>query len=124
MNTNSLTRPGSIGFNFESVALRYLNTHGLELVARNYRCTLGEIDLIMRDVNTIVFVEVRFRENESRGTAAETVEYRKQHKIRKTAQHFLLAHKQQEQYSCRFDVLGITIVDQQLKFNWISNAFL
>ena len=62
----------------EDAARRYLKAQGLSLVESNYNCTRGEIDLIMKDNSTIVFIEVRFRRNTSFGSGAESVDYHKQ----------------------------------------------
>jgi putative endonuclease len=111
------------GGRFEQLALAWLQSHGLRRVQSNYRCVLGEIDLIMRDRDTLVFVEVRFRGNSSHVAACETVDHRKQRKLLRTAQHFLLYNRQLAQSPCRFDVLGISSGAGQLQYQWIRNAF-
>ena len=99
----------------ESKAALYLYSQGLKLLFKNYRSRHGEIDLIMSDSNTLVFVEVRYRRI-------------KQKKIRLTAAHYLQAHPQL-QCSCRFDVIGLTHATTtaanaaELRFDWIKNAF-
>src|SRR3569833_823075 len=72
--------PGVKGQEQEARACRYLQTHGLVLRERNYRCRHGEIDLIMDDGDTVVFVEVRYRANPLFAGGAETVDNRKQTK--------------------------------------------
>src|SRR5688572_17697175 len=96
------------GGRFEELALEWLQARNLRLVQRNYRCKLGEIDLIMRECDVLVFVEVRFRGASSRAAPAETVDFRKQRKLLLTARHFLLCNEQFAQLPCRFDVLGIS----------------
>lgn len=87
---------------------------------RNYWCKLGEIDLIMRHHNTLVFVEVRYRNNASFGGAAASVTPAKQQKLRRAALCYLQAHQLNEsQQSCRFDLIACE--GEQL--HWIENAF-
>ena len=104
----------------EKQALAYLQEQGLSLICRNYYCRFGEIDLIMRDQDTLVFIEVRYRKNNDFGGALASITKRKQDKIVKTAKHYL-AQLEDEPY-CRFDVIAI---DQQANTpQWIQNAFL
>ena len=91
----------------EQRAQAYLISQGLQAVTRNYRCKLGEIDLIMRDGELLVFVEVRFRSTSGFGTAAETVTRQKQQKIIRAAAYFLKSEGLTEQVSCRFDVVSL-----------------
>ena len=114
---------GLKGRHYESLALRYLKTQGLRLVEKNYRCSAGEIDLIMQDKSTLIFVEVRFREDEDYGSAIETVDRRKQLKVRRAAAHYLLLHKIHDVFQCRFDVIGITKKNNDVQFSWLPNAF-
>ncbi|EQC03409.1 hypothetical protein K931_15449 [Aeromonas salmonicida subsp. pectinolytica 34mel] len=97
-----------------------MQARGLQPVTRNYRCRGGEIDLIMRQGNTLVFVEVRYRAHTSHGGAASSVTRRKQHKIVLAARHYLTQHAINEaSQACRFDVIAFE--DDQP--NWIQNAF-
>src|SRR5579863_8818519 len=93
-----------IGQQAEERAYTFLEKKGLTLLARNYRCKLGEIDLIMRDTQHIVFVEVRHRSSNAFGSAIESVTAIKQRKIIKTAAHYLLTQKWFDKVSCRFDI--------------------
>lgn len=111
-----------IGQRQEAVAEQYLQQQGLATIQRNYQCRQGEIDLVMRDGETLVFVEVRFRKNADHGTAAETVDHRKQQKLLLAARHFLGQHTQYQQLYCRFDVLGIDNINPA-QFTWLQNAF-
>lgn len=112
----------------ESKAAHYLRSQGLKLLCRNYRSRYGEIDLIMTDSNTLVFVEVRYRRSEHFGGALNSVTSIKQKKIRRTAAYYLQSHPQL-QCSCRFDVIGLThttttaVHGAKLHFDWIKNAF-
>lgn len=102
----------------EDKACEYLKKHGLKLIEKNYRCRNGEIDLIMQDKNHLVFVEVRYRNNDNFGSAIESIDKYKIKKIVATAQHYLTYNKLD--IPARFDVIGF---DASLKPNWISNAF-
>lgn len=102
----------------EQAACRYLEGRGLRLVARNHRCRHGEIDLIMRDADTLVFVEVRYRHSQRFGGAAQSVDIHKQRRLAAAAGHYLQAHP--SPLPCRFDVLAIGANDH---IDWIRNAF-
>lgn len=117
----------------EKVALDYLKKHQLQLVEQNYHSRYGEIDLIMlekhrsisdkQEQKTLVFVEVRYRKSTSFGSAAETVGYQKQQKIIKTAQVFLQNDKKYQQLNCRFDVVSVTLEQQKMVVDWLTDAF-
>jgi putative endonuclease len=90
--------------------VRVLRAAGFQIVERNYRCPLGEIDVVARDGATLVFVEIRTRHRADRGTALETVRAGKQRRIARVAQHYLIARRPTVQ-AIRFDVVGITAGD-------------
>lgn len=115
-------RPHKIGQDAEQCACDYLQQQGLKLVTKNFRCKLGEIDLVMHDANVLTFIEVRCRNNTDFGSGAETINYKKRTKIIKTAQHYLQKYNLLEKTACRFDVVSIE-AHQQLKIEWIKNAF-
>lgn len=100
----------------EDAALAYLLRHGLVLVSRNFRCKAGEIDLIMRDQASLVFVEVRMRASCDYGGAAASVTPAKQRRLLRTAQFFLLRY--QSPPACRFDVIAI----DGDRLAWLKNA--
>lgn len=108
------------GVQAERWAARYLQQQGLILVTQNYRCRAGEIDLIMRDGEVLVFVEVRLRSNPSFGGAAASIDTRKQQRIIKTAQHYLATLPILP--PCRFDALMLED-PQGLQVQWLKNAF-
>lgn len=113
-----------LGQQYERTAQHYLEARGLVLLTANYRCRLGEIDLVMLEHCTLVFIEVRFRKSSSHGSAVATVDRRKQTRIRQAARHFLHTHKRFNDFACRFDVLGIEGHPQQgAVIQWIANAF-
>ncbi len=114
------------GEDAESAACAFLKKQGLKLVATNFHSRFGEIDIIMLDKNTLVFVEVRFRRNSHFGGGLESITAAKQLKLRKTAELYL---QQNSRYkNARFDVVSMskntqTAADSLYTFNWIENAF-
>ena len=107
----------------ENKASKYLQAQGIRLVQANYHSPFGEIDLIMEDDNGLIFVEVRFRNSARFGSAAESVNLKKQSKLRATAEHYRQRHPDSVHRACRFDVFAITRLNHQDEFNWIINAF-
>lgn len=105
----------------EEKALAYLTTQSLRLVMKNYRCRFGEIDLIMRDNEQLVFIEVRSRVSKQFGGGIASVTYAKKQKILKTATCFILEHQKYDQFALRFDVVSID--GKSASINWIKNAF-
>lgn len=112
-----------IGARVEEQALLYLQQQGATLIQQNFRCRLGEIDLIMQQHCTLFFIEVRFRKNAAFGSALESIDWRKRQKIVRTAQFFLKKFPHFQTASCRFDVLAARLDAQELCFEWIQNAF-
>lgn len=109
----------SRGVKYERQALVFLQQQGLLLVCKNFYCRFGEIDLIMSDDDTLVFIEVRYRKNEKYGGATASVTRQKQQKLIKTAKHYL-SQLESEPY-CRFDVIAIS--EESVKPQWIQDAF-
>jgi putative endonuclease len=107
----------------EMLAEKFLTQQGLRTLCKNYRCKLGEIDLIMMQGDTLVFVEVRLRSNSRFSSAAESVTGRKQQKIIRAAQVYLQQTQLTEQISCRFDVVALTRNEANAIPEWIPNAF-
>lgn len=110
------------GKDAEDRACHYLQTQGLQLLQRNYRSKRGEIDLILQDKDSLVFVEVRYRARAAHGSAAESVDWRKQSKLIKCARHFLQAHPDTASQACRFDVISVSGPSDAI--DWIQNAFI
>lgn len=102
----------------ERRARRFLEERGLVHVASNVRCKRGELDLVMRDQHTLVFVEVRLRSSERFGGAAASIGPRKQARIAAAAAYFL--QRQRVLAACRFDVIAIDAADS---IHWIRDAF-
>ena len=96
----------SLGLVYERRAADYLVAQGLSLIEKNYRCRQGEIDLIMRDQETLVFVEVKQRTANRFGSAAATVTQEKLSKIFRTAESFLQKHPELANLRARFDVVA------------------
>lgn len=112
-----------VGARFESIAEAVLRRAGLTVLARNYRCRVGEIDLVMRHGQVIVFVEVRYRRSSDFGDPLATITMRKQHRIVRAASHYLLAHPSLAEMPCRFDAVGISGSPDNYQTNWIRDAF-
>lgn len=108
-----------IGGWYEGQAARYLEGEGLRILESNYRCRTGEIDLIARDEEYFVFIEVKYRSTGKSGSALCAVGRTKQKVISKTAKHYLTVHCKTVDVPCRFDVIGIDGNEIQ----WIKNAF-
>lgn len=102
----------------EHLAAEFLQRNGLQLMESNFRCRFGEIDLILRDGATLVFVEVRQRTNPSFGGAAASVTSAKQGRIARAAQIYL--QQQRKEMVCRFDVV---VMDGNHRIEWIKSAF-
>jgi putative endonuclease len=111
------------GKDAEQRACDYLVARGLSLRVRNFQSRHGEIDLIMNDGNSLVFVEVRYRRTGDFGAGAESVDRRKQARITACAQRYLQEHPAAAQRPCRFDVVALTGVAGQPQIEWIRDAF-
>ena len=105
-----------VGYKAEEKALSFLEEHGLILVERNFRCRFGEINLIMRDNDVLVFVEVRKRKNSTFGGAAASVSYAKQQRLVRTARFYLSGNHRIP--VCRFDVF---VLDGD-RCQWLKNV--
>lgn len=91
----------------ESEAREYLESQRLHFVDKNYSCPPGEIDLIMRDQEALIFIEVRFRRKDDHGTSIETVQPDKQRRIIRSALHYFQKNEFVDEIVCRFDVIGL-----------------
>ena len=113
------------GWLSEKMGLRYLKKQGMCLQAKNFACRYGEIDLIMLEKDTLVFIEVRFRTSSFFGTASESITSHKISRCRAAAEYYLIKHPQQQWRECRFDVLTIDCnpSTQKKELMWIKNAF-
>jgi putative endonuclease len=110
------------GDHAEQLACSFLQQQGLHLITRNYRCRRGEIDLIMRHGDSLVFVEVRYRRRSAFGTPAETVSSGKQAHIIHCANCYL-TQKRAWNEPARFDVVCVAGSLQPRRIEWLQNAF-
>lgn len=104
----------------ERAAERFLTQRGLRLIERNYRCRYGEIDLVMRAGETLVFIEVRLRRDHAFGGAAESITPRKQRRIQAAAQHYLAGMASPP--PCRFDAVLLNGTNET-EVEWLVAAF-
>jgi putative endonuclease len=108
-----------IGNKAERLASVYLTQQGLKLVASNYHCRFGEIDLVMRDGKMLVFVEVRLRSSDGFGGAGMSITHAKRQRLARTAEHYLQQHGEA---ACRFDAVLMSKTDLA-NIEWVKNAF-
>jgi len=109
----------TVGTSYERLAGAYLEQQGYEILEYNFRCRMGEIDIVAKDSAYLVFVEVKYRSSERIGNPLEAVDIRKQRVISKVASYYCLTHGYGEVTPCRFDVVAISGEDYTL----IKNAF-
>lgn len=114
----------AIGSRWEKLALEHLSSNGLNLITRNFRCRLGEIDLVMLDRDCLVFVEVRYRKANRFASAACSVDSHKQRKLGLAAAVFLSRHPQYCEHVVRFDVVAFDATpDGRCTLQWLQDAF-
>ncbi len=118
-----LPRTDRTGAAFEALARTYLEAAGLRWLAANVRYRIGELDLVMREGATVVFVEVRYRHTFAFGGSAPSVDARKQRKLVLAAQCFLADHPALAREPCRFDVVAIQGAPAQPQIHWLRAAF-
>ncbi len=113
------------GSHYEQLAEQFLQKKGLKSVESNYSCRGGELDLIMRDGETLCFVEVKYRKNNAFGGTAYSVSAAKQNKIVRCALHYIARNPRYQQAAYRFDVVFIQADkwDSTEEFDWIKAAF-
>jgi len=119
VKSNFKANTKAIGDIAEEQAKVYLQQHGLTFIESNFHCRLGEIDLIMLDNTSLVFVEVRFRRSNAFGGAAVSVSKTKQQKIKSSALYYLQKNNLYEKQASRFDVIAIS----NTQCDWIQGAF-
>lgn len=113
---------GMLGNRAEKLAAQFLKKQGLKLLQKNYCCRYGEIDIVMTDVDYLVFVEVRYRKSSDFGGALQSIDQHKQKKLRNSAEHYLIKYKKNDT-PCRFDILCIDGDLNKPEIDWIQNAF-
>lgn len=107
------------GKEYEEKAAAYLSRQGMRLLVCNFRCRQGEIDIIGIHEGCLVFVEVKYRKDNSRGAAEEAVGVSKQKKICHTSDYFRISHKQYQSLQVRYDVVAVN----GKEICWYQNAF-
>ena len=111
------------GARYEDLAEAYLQRAGLITITRNFNCRMGEIDRIMTDDGTLVFVEVRYRADPGFVSPLASITPMKQRRLIRTAQFYLQRNPRFAGYPYRFDAIGITGSLEDPRFNWIKGAF-
>lgn len=121
-NTENRRRRGSFG---EELAASFLMQHGVQILEKNFRSgRSGEIDLIAREADTLVFIEVKLRKNAASGAPEEAVTYSKQRTICRTADYYRCRHRIPEGTPIRFDVVAVRMQDERTAhIRWLRNAF-
>lgn len=112
----------SLGKAGEDLAERYLKRRGYAVVERNYRCPLGEIDLIALDKRAVVFVEVKTRRVDTSGAPLEAVNAAKQRRLKRAALHYLSRHRLHDR-DVQFDVVGISLGSSPPAVRHVRHAF-
>jgi putative endonuclease len=112
----------ALGRHGERLAVDYYRDRGFRIVSRNYRCRLGEIDLVVRRGRLIVFCEVKTRASAMRGAPYEAVDPRKQARLRRLAAHWLAARRP-GRVEIRFDVISAVVEDGAVSLQHFSDAF-
>ena len=107
------------GDSAENLAVAFLERSGLTILERNYRCRLGEIDIVARSGPLLVFVEVRARRSEAFGGAAASITAAKRRRIVAAARHYLATRRADR--ACRFDVVLVRGDEQRVE--WLTDAF-
>ena len=111
-----------LGTDGERAAEQYLSRQRYVILARNYRCRRGEVDLIALDRSTVVFIEVKTRTQPGCGTPLEAVDRRKQRQIQRVAQQYLREYRIRDR-NVRFDVMGVWWEEGRLQCELVKNAF-
>lgn len=113
----------STGEHYERIACAHLQQHGLRLLESNANSRHGELDLIMRDGETLVFVEVRYRRSARSGDGLDSVGPAKRAKLVRAASLWLAAHPEHARRSCRFDVVALAGDEAAPRLEWLRSAF-
>ena len=111
------------GVRYENEADEYLQSQGFKIIEKNLNIRAGEVDIIALDGETLCFIEVKARDIESGRNPFEAVNYKKQKRIIKAAQFYLLKRKGGDNISCRFDVIGVFTGSGKPRFELIRDAF-
>ena len=109
----------SVGTAYEKKAVSFLEKQGLEILCCNFRNRYGEIDIVAKDGRATVFVEVKYRRDNDKGTPEEAVDFRKQRRICRVADYYRYTHGLGDSTAVRYDVVAV----QGEKIEWLQNAF-
>jgi putative endonuclease len=113
-----------LGRHWEAVAAEHLEQHGLSIVARGYRCRLGELDIVCTDGHALIVVEVRARSRGGPCSAVETIGRHKRRRIVQATRHLLMRNSRFASAPIRFDVIAFDAIDTaSAQLRWIKNAF-
>ena len=108
----------------EQIAERWVTAQGYRIVARNYRCKMGELDLVAARHDQLLIIEVKYRRNASHGYAAEQVSTAKMKRIINATRHLLVNQPNYQNFSIRFDVIALDgDLDEEYRQQWIEAAF-
>ncbi len=113
----------ALGEAYEAMACSHLQSAGLSLLTRNFSTRFGELDLVMRDRDVLVFVEVRYRARSRFGGGAESITAAKRARLSTAAEQFRQAHPRLNALPCRFDVVAMTGDAAAPRIEWLRNAF-
>lgn len=116
--------PGIVGKQIEEEACIYLKNQGLSFIDQNVRFKVGEIDLIMKHRDMLVFVEVRYRAQNTYGSGLESISTYKKNRLLRATQWYLLKNRWAQQMPCRFDVISVSGGAGARLFEWIENVSL
>lgn len=114
----------SLGSQGEDYALQVLRAAGLNILARNYRCPKGEMDIIAEEMGQLIFVEVRTRSSGFRGWGEESITSTKKQRLKAIASYYILEQGYKEWPSVRFDVLAIRWVMPKPEHNWLREVLV
>ncbi|MFC1778064.1 YraN family protein [Pseudomonadota bacterium] len=123
LNSHFILNSRQSGAQWEKTAESFLLNHGLKLLQRNFSSRFGEIDLVMEDKKTVVFVEVKYRKSNQHGSGADAVTFHKQGRISRTAAWYLVKNPHRAEQVCRFDVISIDPKKGEQGIDWIKSAF-
>ncbi|MFI3209103.1 MAG: YraN family protein [Eubacteriales bacterium] len=111
-----------VGTKYEQLVGGYLEEKGYQILTYNYRCKIGEIDIVAKDKEQLVFIEVKYRKNLSMGSPLAAVTHKKQQTISKCAKFYMMCNNCYDM-SVRFDVVGIVGQGDNMEMNHLVNAF-
>ena len=112
-----------LGSRGEDLAVRYLKKKGYKVIERNYRCQWGEIDLVARDKETLIFVEIKSRSSSEFGLPQDAVDRFKQEKLIQVAKAYMAEHRLPENIPARFDVVAVQLTPSGPEMELIKDAF-